>query len=72
MLLGIPASSFTISAGAGTVNISMSVHLSLLEASSVILKDPSHSDNASILFVLLELVLSHPHSFYYMYFVLDK
>ena len=44
--------------GAGAVDISVSVHLLvLLEALSMILRDPSLSDNASKSFVRLELVL---------------
>ena len=57
------------SAGAGAADISVSVCLYLLETSSVICKDPSCSDNVSISFVLLELVLVPFHSLYYMYFV---
>ena len=68
MLLGIPADSFTAGATAGVVDISMSVCLLLVEASWLICKDPSHSDNASILFILLELVLAS-RSLYYMCFV---
>ena len=45
---------------AGAVDISMSVCSSFVEASSVILRDPSHSDNTSILFVSLELVMVLP------------
>jgi len=49
--------SLTVIAGAGAVDISsVFVHLYLLEASSMICKDPSCSDNASILSVLLELL----------------
>ena len=61
MFLGIPASLFTV--GADAVDISVSV-CSLLEASLLICKDSSHSDNASILFVLLELVLFILHVFH--------
>ena len=57
------------SAGAGVADISVSVCLYLLEASSVICKDSNCSDNASISFVLLELVLVPFHSLYYMCFV---
>ena len=64
MLLGISADLFT----AGAVDISVSICLSLVEASWLICKDPSHSDNASILFVLLELILAS-HSLHYMCFV---
>ena len=56
-------------AGAGAADISISVFLYLLEAFSMICKDPSCSDNASISFVLLELVLVPFHSLYYMCFV---
>jgi len=49
---------FPTAAGAGATDISSVVVCSYLsEASSVICKDPNRSDNASILFVLLELVL---------------
>ena len=68
MLLGIPADSFTAGVAAGAVDISVSVCSSLVETSWLICKDPSRSDNASILFVLFELVLV-PHSLYYMCFV---
>ena len=68
MLLGIPANSFTTGATAGAVDISVSICSLLVEASWLICKDPSHSDNASISFVLLELVLAS-HSLYYMCFV---
>ena len=70
MLLGIPASLFTV--GAGAVDISVSVCSSSLEASFVILKDPSHSDNASISFILLKLVLFCLCSLYYTCFVLNR
>ena len=53
---------------ASAVEISVSIcSYSSVEASSLICKDSSRSDNASILFVLLELVLSS-HSFHYTYF----
>ena len=48
---------FAIAASTGAADISMSIHSYLFEASSVICKNPSHSDNASILFILLELIL---------------
>ena len=54
-------------AGAGAVDISVST--CSLKASFVICKNPSHYDNTSILFVLLELILVLFHSSYYMYFV---
>ena len=49
-------------------DISVSICLLFVEASLLICKDPSHSDNASILFVLLELILVS-HSFHYMCFI---
>ena len=58
MLLGIPADSFIAGVIAGAVDISVSVCSSLVEASSLICKDPSHSDNASISLVLLGLILA--------------
>ena len=57
---------------ASAVDIFVSVHLSLLEASSVILRDPSHSDNASILFVLLELILVSLCSLHYTCFIPNR
>ena len=49
---------FIAVSGAGATDISSIVVCSYLsEASSVICKDPNRSDNASISFVLLELVL---------------
>ena len=58
--------SLIITAGAGAVDISsVVVCLYSFEASSVIFKDPSHSDNASILFILL-------YSLNYMCFVPDR
>jgi len=75
MFFGIPAYPFslTVTTGAGAVDISpVVVHLYLLEASSVICKDPSRSDNASILFILLELVLVLLHSLHYTCFVSDR
>ena len=72
MLLGISADSFTVGAVAGAVNISVSVHLFSLEAFSVILKDPSCSDNALILFVLLKLILVHLCSLHYMCFIPNR
>ena len=51
----------SISANAGATDISMSVHLSLvLSSKTSIYKDSSHSDNASILSVRLELVVVLP------------
>ena len=72
MFFGIPACMFSlIAAGTGVPDIFVSVCLLLLKAFSVICKDPSFSDNASILFVLLELVLVLLCSFYYAFFVPD-
>ena len=68
MLLGIPADSFTTGATAGAVDISVSICSLLVEASWLICKDPSHSNNTSISFVLLELILVS-HSLHYMCFV---
>jgi len=65
MFFGIPAYTFLLiptAAGAGAADISVFICSYLLEASSVICKDPSCSDNTSILFVLLELVLVSLHS----------
>ena len=70
IFLGISAGSFTV--GSGAVDISVSVCLSLLEASSIIFRDPSYSDNTLILFVLLELVLVSLHSLHYMCFVSNR
>ena len=75
MFFGIPACTFLFvaTASAGIFDISsVSICLYLLEASSVICRDPSLSDNASILSILLELVLVSFHSLYYMCFILDK
>ena len=75
IFFGIPACPFllTVTAGVGTVDISsVVVCLYLLEASSVICKDPSCSNNVSILFVLLKLVLGSFCSLYYMCFVPDR
>ena len=56
-------------AGASATDISVSVgSYSSVEASSLICKDPSHSDSTSILFALLELVLV-PSSLPYTCFV---
>jgi len=68
MFFGIPTCifSFIATASAGAVDISsVVVYLYLLEASSVICKDSSHSDNALILFILL-------CSLNYTCFVLDR
>ena len=56
-----------IVAGATDISVSVGLYLSV-EASSLICKDPSHSDNASISFVLLELVLSS-RSLHYTCFI---
>jgi len=75
MFFYIPACmfSFIATTGADTVDISYVVVCSyLLEASFVICKDPSHSNNASISFVLLELILVLLHSLNYICFVLDR
>ena len=69
MLFDMTACMFSFVAGAGAADISMSVCSYSLEASSVICKNPSHSDNASILFILLELVLVLFCSLYYTCFV---
>ena len=62
IFFGIPADTFppiSTAMGAGAVDISVSVRLYLsVEASLLICRDPSRSDNASTLSVLLELVLS--------------
>ena len=72
MFFGNSAWTFSLTAAAavaGATDISVSVcSYSSIEASSLICKDPSHSNNASISFVLLELVLSF-RSLYYTYFV---
>ena len=71
MFFGNPAWMFSLTAAvvvACATDISVSIYLYLLiEASSLFCKDPSRSDNTSILFVLLELILSS-HSFHYMCF----
>ena len=55
--------------GAGVPDISVSVGLYLLvETPSLICRDPNCSDNASISFVLLELVLAS-YSLHYMCFI---
>jgi len=75
IFFGIPTCTFSListAASAGADDISVSVCLYLLEASSVICKDSSHSDNILISFVLLELILVLLHSLNYMCFVLDR
>ena len=70
MLFGMTAYMFLFTgAGASAVDISVSVCLYLLEASFVIYKNPSRSNNVSILFVLLELILVLFCSLYYIYFI---
>ena len=71
MLLGILTDLFTADIAAGAVDISMSICSLSVEASLLICKDPSHSDNASISFVFLELVLV-PCSLHYMCFVFQQ
>ena len=66
MFFGNPAWPFSwpitsIGAGAGATNISVSVCLSLVLSSEIsICKDPSHSNNVSILSVCLELIVVFP------------
>ena len=74
MFFGNPAWPVTsIGASAGAIDISVSICLLFVLSSEVsIYKDPSHSDNASILSVLLELVVVLPHSFYYMCFISNR
>ena len=75
MFFSIPACTFSFiaTAGAGAVDISsVVVHLYSLEASSMICKDPSCSNNTLISFVLLELILVLLYSLNYTYFVLDR
>ena len=69
MLFGIPADLFTTGVAAGAVDISVSICLSFVEASLLICKDPSRSDNVFISFVLLELVLVSSRSYCYTCFV---
>ena len=57
-------------AGVGANDISVSIHS--LETSSVICKDPSSSDNASISFVLLELILVLLCRLSYTCFILNR
>ena len=75
IFFGIPTCTFLLIpavAGAGADEISISIHSSLLEASSVICKDSSHSDNASISFVLLKLILVSLCSLHYTCFVPNR
>ena len=69
MLFGMTVCMFSFVASAGAADISISVFLYSLEAFSVICKDPSHSNNIFILFILLELILVSLCSLYYMFFV---
>ena len=63
----------SIHAGAGAVNISISVYLSFVLSSEVsICKDPSRSNNALISSVCLELIVVLSHSFCYMCFISDR
>ena len=55
--------------GTGISDISVSVHLYSSNASFLIRKDPSHSDNVSISSVFLELILVSLHTLYYMCFI---
>ena len=57
--------SFTVT-GADTSDISVSVCLYSSETSFSIHKDLSHSDNTSILFIFLELVLALLYSLHYI------
>ena len=75
MFFSISAYMFSLIATAGTDAVDISfvfVHLYSLEASSVIYKDPSHSNNASISFILLELILILLCRLSYMCFVFDR
>jgi len=69
MLFSMTTWIFLFIASASAADISVSIYLYLLEASSVICKDPSHSNNASISFILLGLVLVPLCSLHYIYFV---
>ena len=75
IFFGITACMFSLIAttSAGAVDILfVFVCLYLLEASFVICKDSSHSNNILILFVLLKLILVSLCSFYYMCFVPNR
>ena len=75
MFFSIPACTFSliVTASAGAVDISsVFVHSYSLEAFFVICKDLSCSNNASISFVLLELVLVLLHRLSYTYFILNR
>ena len=71
ILLGIIACffMFVIGAGTGAVNISISNCLYSSEASFMIYKDLSLSNNTSISFILLELILAPLYSLLYTCFV---
>jgi len=72
MFLGNPACLFSWlvpAIVAGATDISVSVRSSLVEASTMICKDPSYSDNASISFVLLELIMVFSCSYCYTCFI---
>jgi len=70
MFFGISTYTFLLlAAGIGATDISVSICSYLLETSFMICKDSSRSDNASISFVLLELVLVPLCSFHYTCFV---
>jgi len=75
MFFDIPAYIFLLIAagtGAGATDISVSICLYSFEASSMICRDLSHSNNALILFILLELVLVPLRSLHYICFILDR
>ena len=75
MFFSIPVCTFSLiptAVGAGAIDISVSICSYSLEASFVICKDSSHSDNTSILFVLLKLVLVSLYSLYYTCFVPNR
>ena len=71
MLFNMTAYTFSFIAGAGAsaTDISVSVCLYSFEISFMICKNSSCSDNASISFILLELVLVSLYSLHYIYFV---
>ena len=70
MLFGIIACSFVfVVTGAGAADISVSVCSYSLEASFVICRDPSHSNNAFTSFILFELILVLFCSLYYTCFI---
>ena len=63
---------YILVACAGVPNISVFAGLYLFEASSVICKDLSCSNNASISFILLELILVSLCSFHYTCFISNR